>query len=62
MLCWKAGAADFVSKPSNAEILQHRINAHLALKAQAETLQKLAFLDGLTGVYNRRYFDEQLEV
>ena len=30
------------------------------LKAQSDLLRSWAYLDGLTGVHNRRYFDEHL--
>ena len=32
------------------------------LKRQSDILRNLAFLDGLTGVYNRRYFDHHLQL
>lgn len=59
--CWEAGAVDFVSKPVNPTTLRNRVRAHLTLKFQADLLRQLASTDGLTGVANRRYFDERLE-
>lgn len=56
-----AGAVDFISKPFNPTIVNARVNTHLTLKHHADTLQRLANRDGLTGVYNRRFFDEQIE-
>ncbi|QBL08447.1 diguanylate cyclase [Rheinheimera sp. D18] len=58
--CWQAGAVDFLQKPVNANTLRNRVKAHLTLKKQADLLRSLAFMDGLTGVYNRRYFDQFL--
>lgn len=59
--CWEAGAVDFVSKPLNPMTLRHRMQVHLTLRRQAEALQRLAYLDGLTGIPNRRYFDQQAD-
>ena len=54
------GAVDFISKPINLKIVRARVKAHVALKLQSDTLRNFAFVDGLTGVRNRRYFDEHL--
>jgi len=59
--CWDAGCVDFLLKPVNAKTLINRVKAHLTLKFQADLLRQLAYLDGLTGVFNRRYFDDQLK-
>ncbi|AWL04046.1 diguanylate cyclase domain-containing protein [Massilia oculi] len=58
--CWEAGAVDFVTKPFNPMTLRRRVGVHLALKLQAETLQKMAYVDGLTEIPNRRYFNERV--
>jgi diguanylate cyclase (GGDEF)-like protein len=54
------GAVDFISKPINLKIVRARVSIHLTLKAQADLLRSWAYIDGLTGVHNRRYFDERL--
>ena len=54
------GAVDFISKPVTPAVVRARVKTHLTLKLQSDLLRKLVFLDGLTGVYNRRYFDQQL--
>lgn len=56
--CWESGGVDFIAKPFNPYTLKNRVRAHLELKFQKDILLKLAYSDGLTGVYNRRYFDE----
>ncbi|MCL2920204.1 GGDEF domain-containing response regulator [Shewanella litorisediminis] len=59
--CWDAGGVDFIPKPFNATTLKNRIKVHLMLKRQSDLLRRLAFLDGLTGVKNRHFFDQYLE-
>lgn len=59
-LCWEAGCVDFVSKPVNTVTLRNRVNAHLKLKFQNDLLRKIALIDGLTGVNNRRFFNQYL--
>lgn len=54
------GAVDFISKPFNPAVVQARVKTHLALKAHSDLLRQMAFVDGLTGVANRRCFDERL--
>ena len=56
------GAVDFISKPINMKIVRARVKAHIALKRQSDILRNFAFMDGLTGVRNRRYFDECLAI
>jgi diguanylate cyclase (GGDEF)-like protein len=54
------GAVDFISKPVNPAVVRARVKTHVTLKLQTDMMRKLIYLDGLTGVYNRRYFDQQL--
>ena len=56
----RLGAVDFIAKPINPAVVRARVNTQLTLKFQSDLLRKLVFLDGLTGVFNRRYFDQQL--
>ena len=56
------GAVDFIAKPVNPAVVRARVKTHLTLKFQSDLLRKLVFLDGLSGVFNRRYFDQQLSV
>lgn len=55
-----AGGVDFIAKPFNAAVVRARVRTHLTLKAQADLLKELVFIDGLTGVANRRRYDEAL--
>jgi diguanylate cyclase (GGDEF)-like protein len=59
--CWMAGAADFINKPIVPMTLINRVKVHMSQKHQADLLRSLAYKDGLTGIYNRRYFDHNLE-
>ena len=55
------GAVDFISKPINPKIVRARVSTHLTLKAQSDMLRQWVYVDGLTGAFNRRYFDERLK-
>jgi diguanylate cyclase (GGDEF)-like protein len=54
------GGVDFISKPINPAVVRARVKTQITLKAQHDQLQALAKVDGLTGVANRRRFDEVL--
>jgi len=56
------GAVDFISKPVNPSVLRARVRTHLMLKFQSDMLRDLVYLDGLTTLHNRRYFDQQLDL
>ncbi len=55
-----AGAVDFITKPFHPHIVEARVRTHLALKQRTDALLRLATLDGLTGIANRRAFDGAL--
>ncbi len=55
------GAIDFVSKPINHAVLRARVRNHVELKRSRDALKTLSLVDGLTGVANRRRFDEALQ-
>lgn len=65
---FEVGAVDFVTKPIPWAVLRQRVRRLLEqaqlyreLQAANEELHRLAFLDGLTRVANRRGFDQALE-
>lgn len=55
-----AGAADFITKPVNAAVVRARVRTQLTVKRQSDALRQLTLTDGLTGVANRRSFDDTL--
>ncbi|MBP2300229.1 diguanylate cyclase [Azospirillum picis] len=56
----EVGAIDFITKPISPPIVRARVRNHLLLKRQTDLLRSLSFLDGLTGIANRRRFDETI--
>ncbi|MDP2419086.1 MAG: diguanylate cyclase [Hydrogenophaga sp.] len=59
--CLQAGAVDFISKPINPSVVKARVHTHLKLKFQSDLMHQWVYLDGMTGAFNRRYFDDQLQ-
>ncbi|MCP4692582.1 MAG: diguanylate cyclase [Desulfobacterales bacterium] len=57
---FQAGAVDYITKPFNPLVTAARVNTHIELKIRGEMLERLAGLDGLTGIANRRRFDQIL--
>ena len=55
------GAVDYIARPFNPAIVRARVNTHVKLKRRTDLLEQYAMLDGLTGIHNRRYFDEHLD-
>ncbi|MBF0371215.1 MAG: diguanylate cyclase [Magnetococcales bacterium] len=55
------GAVDYITKPFQPAIIRARIHNHLALKRKVDLLESMAFLDGLTEIPNRRFFDHAFE-
>ncbi len=55
------GGVDYLTKPVNPAVVRARVKSHLNLKKYQDFLQNLALLDGLTGIANRRNFDQTLE-
>ncbi len=56
----KLGAVDYITKPFRSAIVMARVENHLRLKSYQDLLKRQSNLDGLTGLPNRRAFDELL--
>ncbi|WP_440903772.1 diguanylate cyclase [Catenovulum sp. SX2] len=52
------GAMDYIPKPFNMSVVHARIRNQISLKKKSALLEKLALLDGLTEIPNRRNYDE----
>lgn len=61
-LALEAGAVDFIEKPIRPAVVQARVRNHMELKRSRDRLQAISMLDGLTGIANRRRFDDFLAV
>lgn len=55
------GAADYITKPVNPAIVIARVKNHLALKKQQDLMETISSTDFMTGVANRRRFEEVIE-
>lgn len=56
------GAIDFVAKPFDVSELKARVRSALRIRLLIKMLAQRAQIDGLTGLWNRAYFNSRLEV
>ncbi|MHB1455204.1 MAG: GGDEF domain-containing response regulator [Saccharofermentanales bacterium] len=54
------GAVDYITKPFSPVVVKARVNTHAELKRHRDYLEEISYLDGLTGIPNRRKFNEYL--
>ena len=57
---FQVGCVDYVTKPVLIPELQARIDTHVKLRRQTQQLEALSYTDALTGVANRRRYNETL--
>ncbi|MEG0922511.1 MAG: diguanylate cyclase [Comamonas sp.] len=57
----RLGAADYVSKPIRPAVVSVRVRNQIDLALQRRALQRLAQVDWLTNLANRRHFDDMLQ-
>ena len=55
------GAVDFIRKPVTKVVVRLRVAIHLRLIAQMKFIQGISLTDGLTGINNRRSFDQTIK-
>ncbi len=55
------GAADFIAKPLKTSRVMARVKTQLRLKGATDELRRTATTDALTGIANRRGFDQSIE-
>lgn len=56
----QVGAIDYIMKPIRPIIVKARIRNHIALKQARDQLEEMTIRDALTGIANRRRFDDML--
>jgi diguanylate cyclase (GGDEF)-like protein len=56
-----AGVVDYITKPIRPSIVKARVHNQLELKRYRDWLKSQSTVDGLTGIYNRRCFDETID-
>ena len=55
------GAVDYIKKPFNNEIVHARVNTQMRVIKQVQRAERLSMVDSLTGVPNRRAFDQRIK-
>ncbi|MDO7675179.1 MAG: diguanylate cyclase [Reinekea forsetii] len=58
---FQLGAVDFINKPISPIVVKSRVDTQLRLKLQSDQLRSIGLTDGMTGIANRRRFDETLD-
>ena len=56
------GAVDYITKPFNLSVIKAKVRNHIELFQYRKTIENIAMLDGLTGIPNRRSYDERIKV
>ena len=62
LAAFRAGTSDFVTKPLQGALLVARVGTHVKLAHMHRELMRIAEVDALTGLRNRRKFMQELQV
>ncbi len=54
------GAVDYIAKPFKLPVVKARVRSQILLKHKTDLLEQESQIDGLTGIANRRQFDQTL--
>ncbi|MDR1961842.1 MAG: diguanylate cyclase [Gracilibacteraceae bacterium] len=54
------GAVDYITKPFQSDIVRARVKTQIKIISQMQTIEKLSLMDPLTGIANRRCFDDRM--
>ncbi|MEG3638027.1 diguanylate cyclase [Magnetococcus sp. PR-3] len=57
---FEVGAVDYIRKPFHPLVVRSRVKTHIDLKQHKDMLERMVIQDGLTGIANRRRFDQFL--
>ena len=55
------GGVDYITKPIRPAVVRARVRTHVELKRSRDALERLAAVDPLTGIANRRAFDSAIQ-
>jgi len=61
-LAFAFGAVDYISKPFRASIVKVRVNNQRLIVKQMRAIEELGLIDHLTGIPNRRGFDNRIHL
>jgi diguanylate cyclase (GGDEF)-like protein len=56
------GAVDYITKPFKNAIVAARVRTHMKIVRQMRTIEMLGLIDPLTGISNRRGFDNRIDI